>query len=93
MAPKMRCMEDQTKDNIGLGQGLSELRWMGIEEGRQSVKGEQGEKKPEGKFERLKIKNAKEQDREKESQREEEWSIRVGRCRAGREGGRAGWLR
>ena len=28
----MRCVEDQIKDNIGLSQGLSELRWMGREE-------------------------------------------------------------
>lgn len=28
----MRCAEDQIKDNIGLGQRLSELRWMGREE-------------------------------------------------------------
>lgn len=68
MAPKMRCVEDQIKDNIGVGQGLSELRWMGREEARESAKVKEGEEKPEGELVRLKIKKAKEQGREKKSQ-------------------------
>lgn len=34
VVPKMRCMEDQIKDNISLGRGLSEPRWMGREEAK-----------------------------------------------------------
>lgn len=28
----MKCVEDQIKDNIGFGQGMSDLGWMGREE-------------------------------------------------------------
>lgn len=78
VAPKMRCAEDQTKDNICLGQPLSEP-------------GE--EKSQRGTLVRSKIRTAKQRGKEKESQREEEWSDRVRRCRAGRKGGGEGWLR
>lgn len=38
----MKCVEDQIKDNIGFGQAMSDLGWMGREE----VAGE-AEEKPE----------------------------------------------
>ncbi len=57
---------------------------------RERVKVEEGGERPEGTFGRLKIRKAKEQDREKESRQKEKWSDRVRRRRAGREGGREG---
>ena len=45
MAPKMRCMEDQIKDNIGLSQGWSEQGWMGREEVRGESENGGGQRK------------------------------------------------
>lgn len=87
----MRCVEDQIKDNMGPGQGLSELRWMGREEGdgRESGGGGGRRKKARGSVcEVRKMKKSKRagQEEKESAGGEVEWWSEEARGQEGREG-------